>query len=100
MIVEDGVAKLPDRTAFAGSVATMNRLVRNMVQLADVSLLDAVRMASTTPARIMGVDNRKGTLAVGKEADIVIFDDQLTIHSTIIGGKLVYSTTDKQQLTT
>ncbi|WP_018619606.1 N-acetylglucosamine-6-phosphate deacetylase [Spirosoma luteum] len=100
VIVEDGVAKLPDRTAFAGSVATMNRLVRNMVQLADVSLLDAVRMASTTPARIMGVDNRKGTLAVGKEADIVIFDDQLTIHSTIMGGKLVYSTTDKQQLTT
>ena len=100
VIVEDGVAKLPDRTAFAGSVATMDRLVRNMVQMADVSLPEAVRMASTTPARIMGVDNRKGVLAVGKDADIVIFDDQLTIHSTIIGGKLVYSTTDKYPLTT
>ncbi|WP_020602787.1 N-acetylglucosamine-6-phosphate deacetylase [Spirosoma spitsbergense] len=100
VIVEDGVAKLPDRTAFAGSVATTNRLVRNMVQMADVSLPDAVRMASTTPARIMGVDNRKGTLAVGKDADIVIFDDQLTIHSTIVGGELVHSTTDKYQVTT
>ncbi len=98
VIVEDGVAKLPDRTAFAGSVATMNRLVRNMVQMADVSLPEAVRMASTTPARIMGIDNRKGTLAVGNDADIVIFDDQLTIHSTIVGGKIVYSTTEKHPL--
>lgn len=91
VIVEDGVAKLPDRTAFAGSVATTNRLVRNMVELADVSLLDAVRMASTTPARIMGVGNRKGVLAPGMDADVVIFDEQITIQSTLIGGKLVYN---------
>jgi N-acetylglucosamine-6-phosphate deacetylase len=99
VIVEDGVAKLPDRTAFAGSVATMNRLVRNMVQMADVPLPEAVRMASTTPARIMGVDNRKGSLAPGKDADVVIFDDQFTIQSTIVGGKIVYSTTEKHPLT-
>jgi N-acetylglucosamine-6-phosphate deacetylase len=91
VIVEDGVAKLPDRTAFAGSVATTNQLVRNMVQLADVSLLDAVRMASTTPARIMGVDARKGSLAPGKDADIVIFDENLTISTTIVGGQVIYS---------
>ncbi|MDB5242629.1 MAG: N-acetylglucosamine-6-phosphate deacetylase [Spirosoma sp.] len=91
VIVEDGVAKLPDRTAFAGSVATTNQLVRNMVQLADVSLLDAVRMASATPARIMGVENRKGSLAPGKDADIAIFDENLTINTTIVGGKVVYS---------
>lgn len=92
VIVEDDVAKLPDRTSFAGSVATTNRLVRNMVQLADVSLLEAVRMASTTPARIMGVDARKGSLAVGKDADIVIFDENLTIAATLVNGKLIYST--------
>ncbi|GAB3273585.1 N-acetylglucosamine-6-phosphate deacetylase [Larkinella harenae] len=91
VIVEDGVAKLPDRTSFAGSVATTNRLVRNMVQLADVSLLDAVRMASTTPARIMGVDHRKGILAPGKDADLVIFDDQIDIDATLVKGKVVYS---------
>ena len=91
VIVEDGVAKLPDRTAFAGSVATTNQLVRNMVKMADVSLLDAVRMASTTPARIMGVDSRKGVLAPGKDADLVIFDENVTIDTTIINGKVVYS---------
>ena len=91
VIVEDGVAKLPDRSSFAGSVATTNRLVRNMVQLADVPLLDAVRMASTTPARIMGIEHRKGALAVGKDADIIIFDENLTITATLVRGNVVYS---------
>ena len=53
-IIEDGVAKLPDRSAFAGSVATADRLVRNMVRMAGAPLLDAVKMMSLTPARIMG----------------------------------------------
>ncbi len=92
VIVEDGVAKLPDRSAFAGSVATTNQLVRNMIQLADVSLLDAVRMASTTPARIMGVENRKGTLTPGKDADLVIFDENITVLATLVHGKFIYST--------
>lgn len=91
VIVEDGVAKLPDRSSFAGSVATSNQLVRNMVQLADVSLLDAVCMASTTPARIMGVDAHKGSLAVGKDADVVIFDKHFTVTATLVNGKQIYS---------
>ena len=91
VLVEDGVAKLLDRSSFAGSVATTNQLVRNMVQLADVSLLDAVRMASTTPARIMGVDARKGSLVAGKDADLVIFDENITIDTTIVNGQIVYA---------
>lgn len=90
VIIEDGVAKLPDRSAFAGSVATADRLVRNMVQLADVPLTDAVRMMSSTPAAIMGISDRKGSLSPGKDADIVIFDDQITIQYTLVGGKVVY----------
>jgi len=90
VIVEDGVAKLPDRTSFAGSVATADRLVRTMIQMADVSLLDAVRMITVTPARIMGVENRKGSLVAGKDADIVIFDENIKIDKTIIGGRTVY----------
>ena len=90
VIVEDGVAKLPDRSSFAGSVSTADRLVRTMVQMADVSLLDAIRMISVTPARIMGVDNKKGSLVAGKDADIVIFDENIRIEKTIIGGRLVY----------
>ncbi len=91
VIVEDGVAKLPDRTAFAGSVATFDRLVRNMVQLADVSLLDAVCMASATPARIMNVADHKGAIVVGKDADIVIFDKNINIRNTLVKGTVIYT---------
>jgi N-acetylglucosamine-6-phosphate deacetylase len=91
VIIEDGVAKLPDRTSFAGSVATADRLVRTMHRLGEVSMLDAVYMAATTPARIMGVDNRKGSLEPGKDADIVIFDDNVNVSTTMIRGKIVYS---------
>jgi N-acetylglucosamine-6-phosphate deacetylase len=91
VIIEDGVAKLPDLSAFAGSVATTDRLVRNMIQLAEVPLQEAVRMASTTPATIMGVNDRKGSLIAGKDADIVIFDNNINIEKTIINGKVVYS---------
>jgi N-acetylglucosamine-6-phosphate deacetylase len=91
VIIEDGVAKMPDRTSFAGSVATFDRLVRNMVNMADVSLLEAVRMASTTPARIMGVDCRKGSIAKGKDADIVFFDKDINVSMTMVGGEVVHS---------
>jgi len=91
VIVEDDVAKLPDRTAFAGSVATADRLVRNMINLADVSLIDAVRMMTSTPARIAGVAERKGTLTSGKDADIVIFDEKINIQTTIVGGRVLYT---------
>ncbi|HEU5145521.1 MAG TPA: N-acetylglucosamine-6-phosphate deacetylase [Chryseosolibacter sp.] len=91
VIIEDDVAKLPDRSAFAGSVATADRLVRNMVRLADVSMIDAVRMMSSTPARIIGVADRKGSITQGKDADLVIFDENINIATTIIGGNVVYS---------
>ncbi|MDI6602063.1 MAG: N-acetylglucosamine-6-phosphate deacetylase [Thermoanaerobacteraceae bacterium] len=85
-IVEEGVAKLPDRSAFAGSVATADRLVRTMVEAAGISLIDAVRMMTDTPARIIGVANRKGALVTGKDADIVIFDEELNIKTVITRG--------------
>ncbi len=91
VILEDGVAKLPDRSCFAGSVATTDRLVRNMINLADVPLLEAVRMMSATPARIMNVDDKKGSLVKGKDADIVLFDEDINIQTTIIKGRVVYN---------
>lgn len=90
VIVEDGVAKLPDRSAFAGSVATADRLVRTMINDGGVSLNDAVRMATLNPARIMGIADHKGALAPGYDADIVIFDEGVSIRSTIIGGNTVF----------
>lgn len=91
VIIEDGVAKLPDRTAFAGSVATTDRLVRTMVHLAEVPLVDAVRMMTLTPAKIMKIDETKGSIAIGKDADLVIFDENICIKNTIINGNVVYS---------
>lgn len=91
VIVEDGVAKLPDRQSFAGSVATMDRLVRNMYKLAEVKLTDAVKMATLTPARIIGIDDKKGSITPGKDADIVLFDDGINVKMTIIGGNTVYT---------
>jgi N-acetylglucosamine-6-phosphate deacetylase len=94
-IVEDGVAKLPDRSSFAGSVATTDRLVRNMINLANVSVTDAVKMMSYTPARIMNVADKKGSLTVGNDADIVIFDEDINILSTVIMGRDVYGSAKK-----
>jgi len=90
VIIEDGVAKLPDRTAFAGSVATTDRLVRTMVQLAEVPLVDAVKMMTLTPARIMKIDGAKGSIEVGKDADFVIFGENIDVSHTIIEGKVIY----------
>ena len=89
-IVEDGVAKLPDRTSFAGSIATADRLVRTMVTIAGVSLPEAIKMITATPARILDMQHKKGDLTEGKDADIVIFDDQVNIAMTIIKGRIVY----------
>jgi N-acetylglucosamine-6-phosphate deacetylase len=91
VIVEDGVAKLPDRSSFAGSVATTDRLVRTMITMADVSVLDAVRMATKTPANILGIQDRKGSLVPGKDADIVIFNDDIQIQMTMVNGLVVYT---------
>lgn len=89
VLIEDGVAKLMDRTAFAGSVATAERLVRNMIRMAGATLTDAIKMATATPAKIMGFADR-GKLDAGMRADIVLFDEQIDVHSTIVGGHIVY----------
>lgn len=89
VIIEDGVAKLPDRTSFAGSVATFDRLVRTMIQQADVPLIEAIKMATATPARIMNLPN-KGAVVVGKDADLIIFDDNITIEMTMVNGNIIY----------
>ena len=88
--LEDGVAKTMDRTAFAGSIATTDRLVRNMVNLAGVTLAEASIMASSTPAEIMGISAERGSLEAGKYADIVVMDKDLNVHMTMVEGETVY----------
>jgi len=88
VIIEDGVAKMPDRTAFAGSICTTDRLVRNMVELAGASLPDAIAMVTETPARIIGKSQVTGTLAPGRKADFVLFDDKIQMHQVWTDGCL------------
>ncbi|MEA4917057.1 N-acetylglucosamine-6-phosphate deacetylase [Proteiniphilum sp.] len=90
VIIEDGVAKLPDRTAFAGSVATTDRLVKTMVNIAEVPLVEAIKMMTLTPARMMKIDQQKGSIEKGKDADFVIFDNNINVSHTILEGNVIY----------
>ena len=89
-IIQNGVARLMDLSGFAGSVCTTDRLVRTMISIGGVTLEQAVQMASLNPARVMGVADRKGSLEAGKDADIVIFGDNVEVFATIVGGRKVY----------
>lgn len=90
IIIDDGVCKLADHSALAGSIATMDVLLRTMVQKAHIPLADAIRMASETPARLMGVADRTGTLQHGKDADVVIMDRNLFVRAVWSKGKLFF----------
>lgn len=91
VIVENGIARLPDSDSFAGSVATADQLIRTMVNLAEVPLIDAVKMMTATPAAIMNVDRTKGSLTKGKDADVVLFDENINISAVIIKGKIEHT---------
>ena len=84
-VIEDGVAKLADRSAFAGSIATADVLIRTCVEKAGIPLPSAVRMVTENPARVMGL-SRKGKLEKGFDADIVFMDTALNVTRVILGN--------------
>jgi N-acetylglucosamine-6-phosphate deacetylase len=86
VIIEDGIAKMPDRSAFAASVATADRLIRVMTQKAGLSLHGAVTMLTRNPARIAGFSS-KGELETGKDADLVLFDKDISIRGVYVAGR-------------
>ena len=85
IIIDDGVAKLLDMTAFAGSVATTDRLLRVIHKDAGFGLTEASKMLSGVPAKIMGYTDR-GSIEAGKRADLVLLDPELNIQQIILGG--------------
>ncbi|HOJ36097.1 MAG TPA: amidohydrolase family protein, partial [Clostridiales bacterium] len=89
VVYEDGVMKLADRSSLAGSVATCADLVRNMYKKCDISLVDSVKMASTTPARVVGFGHRKGLIKANYDADLVIFDDDVNIKAVVTNGNII-----------
>ena len=90
VIYEDRVMKLADRSALAGSAATLSDCVRNMYNCIGIPLYSAVKMASFTPATVCGYDNRKGKIQKGYDADLILFDDEINIKSVITNGNIIY----------
>ena len=86
VIIEDGIANMPDFSSFAGSVATTDRLVRMMVQKAGLPVWEAVKMASLNPASFLGIQETYGSIQPGKSADLLIFDDDIRISSVYVSG--------------
>ncbi|HEY7019863.1 MAG TPA: N-acetylglucosamine-6-phosphate deacetylase [Ktedonobacterales bacterium] len=86
-----GVAQFDDGT-ITGSVLTMDQALRNVLAMTGLSLQEAVGMLTANPARAAGVGDRKGLLAPGYDADILIFDASLTLQATMRGGVFVWAT--------
>ena len=93
VIVEEEISYLPDRSAYAGSITSMDRCLRNAIHLMNVPLEDALRMVSLTPASILGIAQNKGRLEPGKDADITILNSDLEVSHTITAGQIAYSAT-------
>ncbi len=89
-VVRDGVALTEDGTALAGSTSSMINGVRNMIDLCGVSLVEAVRMASLNPARALRLDGRKGSIAPGMDADLVMLTLDFDVRETWVGGRPVH----------
>jgi len=90
--VHDGVGMLLNRTAFAGSTTLLSQMLPILRDEVGIPIVEAVRMASLVPARVIGCDDRKGSLDAGKDADIVVFDDDFSAWRVMIAGRWVWPT--------
>jgi N-acetylglucosamine-6-phosphate deacetylase len=88
--VHDGVGMMLDRSSFAGSTTLLNQMIPVMTEVLGIPLVEAVRMASLTPARIIDVAEHKGSLEAGKDADIAIFENDFSVWRTMSGGRWAY----------
>ncbi|RKD21583.1 N-acetylglucosamine-6-phosphate deacetylase [Caminicella sporogenes DSM 14501] len=89
VIVKDGQARLENNT-LAGSVLTMNSAVKNFMEHTDINIQNVIKLATINPARVIGIDDKKGSLHEGKDADIVVFDKNFDIYLTVVEGNILY----------
>jgi N-acetylglucosamine-6-phosphate deacetylase len=87
IVRRDGVGLMLDGQALASGVVGMDHAVRTFRQLTGVPLVEVVRMASLTPARIAGFDQRIGSIAVGKRADLIVLSEELEVRQVFLGGQ-------------
>ena len=86
---KDGVCRYKDGTLI-GTALPLNKMVKRMVKFGGVSLQEAIQMATMNPAKILRVDDKKGSVEKGKDADLIIADKALNVFMTLVGGKCVY----------
>lgn len=89
VFVKDGVCRL-ESGELAGSTLTMDKAICNTAKSVDLPLRTTIGMATINPAIVIGVDKEKGSLEPGKDADIVIIDEEVNVHMTIVNGNVVY----------
>ena len=89
VVVENNTARLPDGT-LAGSILTLNKAVFNIMANTELEIYEAVALASLNPAKLIHLDQMKGSIKIGKDADLVIFDEKLNVECTILEGKIIY----------
>lgn len=90
VFVKDNVARLENGT-LAGSTLKLNEGVRNFMNTVNISLAEAVDCATINPARVLGIADRKGSIELGKDADLIVVDKDLNVYMTICRGNVVYS---------
>ena len=89
VFVGDDSARLADGT-LAGSVLTMNKAVFNMIKHTNLEIFEAVSLASINPAKLLKIDKFKGSIEIGKDADLIIFDEELEVELSVLEGKIIY----------
>lgn len=90
VIVDKNSARRPDGV-LAGSITGMNQAVFNILKHTDLEIFEAIDLASINPAKLIHIDKSKGSIEIGKDADIILFDDDLNVNLTILDGRVIYS---------
>jgi N-acetylglucosamine-6-phosphate deacetylase len=90
VFLKGDIATLENGT-LAGSIATLDQCVHHMVEDVGVTLYEAVKMASLNPSKAIGLDNRLGSIQVGKDASLIVIDEEVNVYITVVQGKIVYN---------
>ncbi|WP_069651049.1 N-acetylglucosamine-6-phosphate deacetylase [Caloranaerobacter ferrireducens] len=90
VIVKNSSARLENNT-LAGSILTLNKAVKNILENTNIKLHEVIKLVTQNPAKVIGIDKNKGSLNIGKDADITVFDEDLNIYFTVVEGKIVFN---------
>ena len=90
VFVEGGVALVEDKSCYAGSVQALDVMISNLVKDCNIPFVDAVRMASLTPAEVIGIDKECGSLRIGKRADLCFMNSDFSVIQTVVSGNICY----------